>query len=230
MDISMDLALGMNIGCLRSRLPPAQDKENVVVVPVSFRPGTASLSQRTSHPPKYARSSTEKDNDDQDLPQPPLEVSDGQEGEAPPPEQDQRTQYPASAEMGNIAERDRRLDAISSELGSTQSESYALHQEIVALKRVLDDPRSHRVGTHALRRIVQPQFTPTRTPSCPNAVKVLVEASHPRVPKSRRRRRSCRPLPNIQKDVSSSSPTFWSAARVSTGLGGMRSSFGLTIE
>jgi len=38
---------------------------------------------------------------------------------------------------GDIAERDRLLEAIRSELGSTQSENLALRQEIAALKKVL---------------------------------------------------------------------------------------------
>ncbi|KAJ7836712.1 hypothetical protein B0H13DRAFT_2106498 [Mycena leptocephala] len=51
-----------------------------------------------------------------------------------------RKEYISTLE-DNIAERDRLLSAIRSELGSTQSENLALRQEIAALKRTLLDNR-----------------------------------------------------------------------------------------
>lgn len=49
-------------------------------------------------------------------------------------------EYISTLEM-DIAERDRLLNAIRSELGSTQSENVALRQEIAALKKALIDGR-----------------------------------------------------------------------------------------
>ncbi|KAG5653731.1 hypothetical protein H0H81_010988 [Sphagnurus paluster] len=57
-----------------------------------------------------------------------------------------RKEYISTLE-GDIAERDRLLDAIRSELGSTQSENYALRQEIAALKRTLLEGRGIAVGS-----------------------------------------------------------------------------------
>ncbi|KXN84465.1 hypothetical protein AN958_12440 [Leucoagaricus sp. SymC.cos] len=51
-----------------------------------------------------------------------------------------RKEYISTLE-GDIAERDRLLEAIRSELGSTQSENHALRQEIEALKKVLLEGR-----------------------------------------------------------------------------------------
>ncbi|TFK35856.1 hypothetical protein BDQ12DRAFT_699877 [Crucibulum laeve] len=51
-----------------------------------------------------------------------------------------RKEYISTLE-GDIAERDRLLDAIRSELGSTQSENLALRQEIATLKKTLLDGR-----------------------------------------------------------------------------------------
>ena len=47
-----------------------------------------------------------------------------------------RTEYITTLE-GDIAERDRLIDAIRTELGSTKSENAALRQEIDALKKAL---------------------------------------------------------------------------------------------
>ncbi|KAF5350999.1 hypothetical protein D9756_008197 [Leucocoprinus leucothites] len=52
-----------------------------------------------------------------------------------------RKEYISTLE-GDIAERDRLLEAVRSELGSTQSENLALRQEIEALKKVLLEGRS----------------------------------------------------------------------------------------
>ncbi|KAF9066471.1 hypothetical protein BDP27DRAFT_1330577 [Rhodocollybia butyracea] len=52
-----------------------------------------------------------------------------------------RKEYISTLEM-DIAERDRLLQAIRSELGSTQSENLALRQEVAALKKALLDGRS----------------------------------------------------------------------------------------
>ncbi|KAF8067681.1 hypothetical protein FPV67DRAFT_1149759 [Lyophyllum atratum] len=57
-----------------------------------------------------------------------------------------RKEYISTLE-GDIAERDRLLDAIRSELGSTQSENYALRQEIATLKRTLLEGRGVTPGT-----------------------------------------------------------------------------------
>ena len=58
------------------------------------------------------------------------------------------TEYISTLE-GDIAERDRLLDAIRTELGSSKSENLALRQEIAALKRTLLSGRGLGDGTGA---------------------------------------------------------------------------------
>lgn len=59
-----------------------------------------------------------------------------------------RAEYISTLE-GDIAERDRLIDAIRGELGSTKSENLALRQEISALKKALLDGRG-RIDTPVL--------------------------------------------------------------------------------
>ncbi|KAF9260618.1 hypothetical protein L218DRAFT_974327 [Marasmius fiardii PR-910] len=71
-----------------------------------------------------------------------------------------RKEYISTLEL-DIAERDRLLQAIRSELGSTQSENLALRQEIAALKKVLLEGR---------------QLTPAQMASSPQAT-VMVKGA-----------------------------------------------------
>ncbi|ESK83566.1 proteophosphoglycan ppg4 [Moniliophthora roreri MCA 2997] len=59
-----------------------------------------------------------------------------------------RKEYISTLEL-DIAERDRLLQAIRSELGSTQSENLALRQEIAALKKALLEGRQHAISPHS---------------------------------------------------------------------------------
>ncbi|KAF7797378.1 hypothetical protein EIP86_008573 [Pleurotus ostreatoroseus] len=90
---------------------------------------------------------------------------------------------------GDIAERDRLIDAIRTELGSTKSENSALRQEIEALKKALLDGRG-RPDTPILP-------PPGPLPAVPAAVTAL--RSPPPTPKS-----PALVVPNVHKDVSMS--------------------------
>lgn len=130
---------------------------------------------------------------------------------------------------GDIAERDRLLDAIRSELGSTQSENLALRQEIATLKRTLLEgrgiistsltpsssdatsdapilnlpPPAPLPAQSAVALLAQQQATSTSTASTPPPTQ-----STPNLL-----------TPNTQKDVSSTSTNrFWGGV---SGLGGM---------
>ncbi|PCH44673.1 hypothetical protein WOLCODRAFT_139136 [Wolfiporia cocos MD-104 SS10] len=113
---------------------------------------------------------------------------------------------------GDIAERDRLIDAIRTELGSTKSENIALRQEITALKKALLEGRG-RPDTPILP-------PPAPLPAVPASVLAAGansnSASTPAPPKS--------PLltPNTQKDMPISPRMggrgFWGGA-ASAGLG-----------
>lgn len=115
---------------------------------------------------------------------------------------------------GDIAERDRLIDAIRNELGSTKSENIALRQEIAALKKALLEGRG-RADTPVLP-------PPAPLPSIPASLLASGPSSNgvsnlPVPPKS--------PLltPNTQKDLPTSprlgARGFWGGASGS-GLGG----------
>lgn len=110
---------------------------------------------------------------------------------------------------GDIAERDRLIDAIRGELGSTQSENLALRQEISALKKALLDGRG-RIDTPVL-----PPPAPLPTVSAALATSAL--KSPPPTPKS--------PLlaPNVHKDLPTSPRLagrgFW-GGNLGSGIGG----------
>lgn len=109
---------------------------------------------------------------------------------------------------GDIAERDRLIDAIRTELGSTKSENSALRQEIAALKKALLDGRG-RSDTPVLP-------PPAPLPAIPAAITAL--QSPPSTPKS-----SALLVPNVHKDVPMSprvgGRSFW-AGNLS-GFGGV---------
>ena len=113
-----------------------------------------------------------------------------------------RLEYISTLE-GDIAERDRLIDAIRSELGSSRSENIALRQEIAALKKCLLDGR-------ALPDLPPPAelpSVPASPPPTPTLAPVTATATSPVV------------TPNTQKDLPTSprlsNRPFWG------GLGGM---------
>jgi len=122
-----------------------------------------------------------------------------------------RKEYITTLE-GDIAERDRLIDAIRTELGSTKSENNALRQEITALKKALLEGRGRPDAP-----ILPP---PAPLPSIPASVFATSPSSNagsPAPPKS--------PLltPNTQKDLPTSprlgARGFWGGAS-GTGISG----------
>ncbi|KAI6002998.1 hypothetical protein EDD15DRAFT_2385552 [Pisolithus albus] len=115
-----------------------------------------------------------------------------------------RKEYITTLE-GDIAERDRLIDAIRAELGSSKSENIALRQEIAALKKCLLEGRS-------LPDLPPPAELPP-SPASPPVPSTSV--SHPTASSST----SSIVTPNTQKDLPTSprlgSRAFWG------GLGGM---------
>lgn len=113
---------------------------------------------------------------------------------------------------GDIAERDRLIDAIRTELGSMRSENVALRQEIDSLKKSLLDGRG-RVDTPVLP---PPAPLPAISPALSSGI--ASNAAVVAVPKS--------PLvtPNTQKDLPTSprmgARGFWGGASSPFGAGG----------
>jgi hypothetical protein len=140
-----------------------------------------------------------------------------------------RKEYISTLE-GDIAERDRLLDAIRSELGSTQSENLALRQEIAALKRTLLDGRGVGDDMTSLAPTSIPTFNlpPPAPLPAQSAAAVLAQQQQQMSPPL-----SPAPLPttvaqlltpNPHKDLSSASSgstSFWGGARLGMGMGGM---------
>jgi hypothetical protein len=93
------------------------------------------------------------------------------------------------------------LDAIRSELGSTQSENVALRQEIAALKRSLLSGR----GVEDAPVLPPPAPLPTNSP----APAIINTTSAPL------------PTPNTQKDLGAKNKAFWGG--VGMGMGGITS-------
>ncbi|KAI0646656.1 hypothetical protein C8Q79DRAFT_1000915 [Trametes meyenii] len=123
-----------------------------------------------------------------------------------------RKEYITTLE-GDIAERDRLIDAIRTELGSTKNENVALRQEIAQLKKALLDGRG-RADTPVLP-------PPAPLPTVPAAALASsASASSPSPPPTLPRS----PLltPNTQKDLPTSprmgARAFWGGAH--TGMGG----------
>lgn len=152
-----------------------------------------------------------------------------------------RKEYISTLE-GDIAERDRLLDAIRSELGSTQSENFALRQEIAALKRVLlEGTHPNPVGSPASAALANVSVAPSDVlsnlnlpPPAPLPAQSAAEtilAQQQAQSQAQQSLANVSPsallMPNIQKDVSSSSSShFWGGASASTigmhlGLGGV---------
>ncbi|EIW51613.1 uncharacterized protein TRAVEDRAFT_137124 [Trametes versicolor FP-101664 SS1] len=123
-----------------------------------------------------------------------------------------RKEYITTLE-GDIAERDRLIDAIRNELGSTKHENVALRQEIAQLKKALLDGRG-RADTPVLP-------PPAPLPAVPASVLAASASTSssppPTLPRS--------PLltPNMQKDLPTSprmgSRAFWGGASSIGGYG-----------
>jgi hypothetical protein len=129
---------------------------------------------------------------------------------------------------GDIAERDRLLDAIRSELGSTQSENLALRQEIAALKRTLIEGRG--IISTSLTTSTSSDDTPILNLPPPAPLPAQSAAAKLAQQQQQQQQQSSIPpaptsntpnflIPNTQKDVSSTSTNrFWGGV---SGLGGM---------
>jgi bZIP-type transcription factor MBZ1 len=119
------------------------------------------------------------------------------------------TEYITTLE-GDVAERDRLLDAIRVELGTSLSENVALRQEIAALKKALLDGR----GSADI---------PILPPPAPFPAQVPVVASTANTPTAGPPATSHLLVPNTQKDLPTSprlgTRGFWGGAGV--GLGGL---------
>ncbi|OCH86018.1 hypothetical protein OBBRIDRAFT_797599 [Obba rivulosa] len=119
-----------------------------------------------------------------------------------------RKEYISTLE-GDIAERDRLIDAIRTELGSTKSENIALRQEIAALKKALLDGRG-RADTPVLP-------PPAPLPAIPAAL-----LSNSSSNSTAAQTKSPLLIPNTQKDLPTSprlgARGFWGGA-AGTGLG-----------
>jgi hypothetical protein len=114
-----------------------------------------------------------------------------------------RTEYIGALE-GDVAERDRLIDAIRTELGSTKSENAALQQEIKALKMTLLGSAGH-------------SNSPLLPP--PTALPISAPASSLRSSAST----SSLLTPNIHKDLPSTSPrlaakAFWGGSSTFGGV------------
>lgn len=118
-----------------------------------------------------------------------------------------RKEYISTLEM-DIAERDRLLQAIRSELGSTQSENVALRQEIAALKKALLDGRT---GTLTSEDIPVLNLPPP-APLPPVSAATATHSSSGLV------------TPNTHKDV----PNTATSPRLNAFWGGISSNVGIT--
>jgi hypothetical protein len=126
------------------------------------------------------------------------------------------TEYISTLE-GDIAERDRLLDAIRSELGSTQSENFALRQEIATLKRTLIEGRGIISSTSSedapLLNLPPPAPLPAQSAAS------LLAQQQTATPAPATATLPNLLTPNTQKDVSTTSANrFWGGV---SSLGGM---------
>ncbi|KAJ7367680.1 hypothetical protein DFH08DRAFT_946665 [Mycena albidolilacea] len=161
-----------------------------------------------------SKAADDEDGDDDDLPadwRPPPEVfqkmSSKEKRQLRNKISARNFQYISTLE-DNIAERDRLLSAIRSELGSTQSENLALRQEIAALKRTLLGNRGPA-----------PVLPPPAPLSSPSPSSVSSATSSPK--------ESELPAAHTLKDIAGSSSSaatsrFWGGAHA-LGMGGYTS-------
>ncbi|KAJ7598362.1 hypothetical protein C8J56DRAFT_165315 [Mycena floridula] len=121
-----------------------------------------------------------------------------------------RKEYISTLEL-DIAERDRLLQAIRTELGSSQSENVALRQEIAALKKALLEGRTGQLTQDDIPIFNLPPPAPLSSISASSS--------------SSSSSSSALLTANTQKDVPSNSMSprlgaFWGGANVGIGLGG----------
>ncbi|PBK81338.1 hypothetical protein ARMGADRAFT_976520 [Armillaria gallica] len=119
-----------------------------------------------------------------------------------------RKEYISTLEL-DIAERDRLLQSIRDELGSTQSENVALRQEIAALKKALLEGRSNtELTTEDIPVLNLPPPGPIPTPTAAATVPHATSPSPSLI------------TANTQKDVASPrSGSFWGgASRMGSGI------------
>ncbi|PPQ67329.1 hypothetical protein CVT26_007250 [Gymnopilus dilepis] len=129
-----------------------------------------------------------------------------------------RKEYIATLE-GDIAERDRMLDHFRTQLGSRESENFALRQEIAALKKALLDGRGGPINLPPPAPL--PETSAAEALALASASTVSTSTSNALAPSS--------PLltPNTQKDLPSSprlganaANRFWGGVAGASGLGG----------
>ncbi|KAG6867483.1 hypothetical protein C0993_002263 [Termitomyces sp. T159_Od127] len=130
-----------------------------------------------------------------------------------------RKEYISTLE-GDIAERDRLLEAIRSELGSTQSENLALRQEIATLKRTLLEGRAPTIaadGTPEYPLLNLPPPAPLPAQSAAATLQAQAQAQAQQQPQAQPQ-----PLltPNTQKDATKNG-RFWGGVRMGMGMGGI---------
>ncbi|SJL11651.1 uncharacterized protein ARMOST_15057 [Armillaria ostoyae] len=119
-----------------------------------------------------------------------------------------RKEYISTLEL-DIAERDRLLQSVRDELGSTQSENVALRQEIAALKKALLEGRSNtELTTQDIPVLNLPPPGPIPTPTPATTVPHATSPSPSLI------------TANTQKDVASPrSGSFWGgASRMGSGI------------
>ncbi|KAG6873634.1 hypothetical protein C0995_013565 [Termitomyces sp. Mi166 len=130
-----------------------------------------------------------------------------------------RKEYISTLE-GDIAERDRLLEAIRSELGSTQSENLALRQEIAALKRTLLEGRAPTIaadGTTEYPLLNLPPPAPLPAQSAAATLQAQAQAQAQQQPQPQT---PSLLTPNTQKDATKNG-RFWGGVRLGMGMGGV---------
>ncbi|KAG6821124.1 hypothetical protein H0H93_006463 [Arthromyces matolae] len=125
-----------------------------------------------------------------------------------------RKEYISTLE-GDIAERDRLLDAIRSELGSTQSENLALRQEIAALKRTLLDGRTPVVSADGTTEYPMLNLPPPAPLPAQSAAITLQQAQA-----QAQQQAPALVTPNTQKDATKNG-RFWGGVKLGMGMGGV---------
>ncbi|KAJ7636815.1 hypothetical protein FB45DRAFT_907411 [Roridomyces roridus] len=197
----------------------AESKSSVSLASTAFMPST-------TFKPRATKTEDDEDGDDQDdLPadwRPPPEVFQKMTSKEKRQLRNKisarnfrvrRKEYISTLE-DNIAERDRLLSAIRSELGSTQSENLALRQEIATLKKTLLEGRGPAPVLPPPAPL-QPLSPPASSVSSPNLTSDLASP----IASSSTGRSSPLPRANINKDLGATSTRFWGG--VGSPLSGM---------
>ncbi|KAG6863814.1 hypothetical protein C0991_002980, partial [Blastosporella zonata] len=130
-----------------------------------------------------------------------------------------RKEYISTLE-GDIAERDRLLDAIRNELGSTQSENLALRQEIAALKRTLLDGRASSTSPDGTTEFPLLNLPPPAPLPAQSAAATLQAQAQAQAQQAQQQQAAALLTPNTQKDASKNG-RFWGGVRLGMGMGGV---------